>query len=86
LDRIFGIQVASAHGVPSDWYQVSTAGNGQPARLTNLGDTGMYAHLSPDGKHVAFIAQTGLYAMSLDGSNLTYLSPLVLGGTLDWLP
>jgi len=53
-----GITTASAHGVPSDWYQVATSGNGQPMRLTLIWRYRMYAHLSPDGKHVAFIAQT----------------------------
>jgi Tol biopolymer transport system component len=86
LDQLLGVITASAHGVPSDWYQIPVSGNKPPVRLTNLGDTGMYAHLSPDGKYIAFIAQTGLYSMALDGSNLTYLSPLVFGGTLDWMP
>ncbi len=85
LERLFGAAPVSAHGIPSDWYAVSSFGNGQPVRLTNLGDIGMYASLSPDGTYAAFIAQTGLYVMALDGSRLTYLSPRLLSGTVDWI-
>ena len=85
LDRLFGIQVASAHTIPSDWYRVSIAG-GQVDRLTNLSDTGMYATVSPDKKWIAFISQTGLYVMRIDGSGLTQLSDIVANGTIDWAP
>ena len=85
LERLFGIQVASAHTIPSDWYRVSISG-GQVDRLTNLSDTGMYASVSPDKKWVAFISQTGLYVMRIDGTDLTQLSDLVANGTVDWVP
>jgi Tol biopolymer transport system component len=85
LDRFFGIMVASAHNIPSDWYSVSLAGV-QINRLTQLEDTGMYAALSPDKSHIAFISQTGLYVMSVDGSGLTQLSTLIATGTVDWVP
>ncbi|MDD5369666.1 MAG: DPP IV N-terminal domain-containing protein [Anaerolineaceae bacterium] len=84
-DRLFGIQVVSAHNVPSDWYQVPVGG-GQVQRLTNLNDTGMYATLSPDGKRIAFISQTGIYVMNIDGTELTQLAQLVATGTVDWIP
>jgi Tol biopolymer transport system component len=85
LDRLFGIQIASAHTIPSDWYRVSISG-GQVDRLTNLNDTGMYATVSPDKNWMAFISQTGLYVMRIDGTGLTQLSDLVATGTVDWVP
>ncbi|HVP21352.1 MAG TPA: hypothetical protein VMS73_05770 [Anaerolineaceae bacterium] len=85
LDQLFGIEVASAHTVPSDWYSVSL-GNRTVQRLTNLNDTGMYAALSPDGQHFAFTSQTGTYVMNLDGTNLIQIPDLVSIGTVDWIP
>jgi Tol biopolymer transport system component len=85
LERIFGIEEVSAHNVPSDWYRVDLA-RGQTQRLTTLNDTGMYAALSPDSQRVAFIAQSGIYVMNPDGSQLTQLSDRVATGTVDWLP
>jgi Tol biopolymer transport system component len=85
LENLLGVKVASAHTVPSDWYEVSIGG-GEPRRLTNLNDVGMYADLSPDGQQVAFISATGLFIMSLDGTNLYNLSNQVYIGTVDWIP
>ncbi len=85
FDRIFGIQIASAHAIPSDWYSVPVTG-GNPQRLTNLNDTGMYACVSPDGKHIAFISKSGLYEMNPDGTGITRLSDMVATGTVDWIP
>jgi Tol biopolymer transport system component len=85
LDLIFGIKVVSAHNIPSDWYAVSLE-SGAVTRLTHINDTGMYAALSPDGKHLAFISQTGLYAMNIDGTELTQLSNLTATGSVDWIP
>jgi Tol biopolymer transport system component len=85
FDRIFGVQIVSAHAIPSDWYRVPLAG-GNPLRLTNLNDTGMYACISPDDKHIAFISQSGLYVMNPDGTGITQLSDMVATGTLDWIP
>jgi len=80
----FGVEVASAHNVPSDWYSLAL-GSGKISRLTNLNDTGMYASLSPDRKKVAFIAQSGIYTMNLDGSQLNQISELAATGTVDWV-
>jgi Tol biopolymer transport system component len=84
LDRLFGITVASAHTIPSDWYEIPVAG-GDIKRLTNLGNTGMFASISPDHNWIAFISATGIYVMKLDGTNLTQLSPLAATGTVDWI-
>jgi dipeptidyl aminopeptidase/acylaminoacyl peptidase len=84
-EKLLGVEVASAHSVPSDWYMVSIGG-GEPQRLTNLNDVGMSADLSPDGQRVAFISATGLYIMNLDGSDIYMLSNHVYIGTVDWIP
>ncbi len=80
-----GIQVASAHNIPSDWYRVPI--NGGPAsRLTRLNDTGLFGRYSPDGKHIAFICSTGIYLMDEDGGSLNRISSAPWLGTLDWIP
>jgi len=84
LDRFLGISIASAHNIPSDWYQ-APAGGGEPKRLTNLEDTGMFAALSPDHNWVVFISATGIYAMKLDGTRLTLLTGMNANGTVDWI-
>jgi Tol biopolymer transport system component len=84
-EKLFGIEVASAHNIPSDWYMVSANG-GEPYRLTNFNAIGMYGHLSPDGRKVAFISASGLYIMNGDGSSPTMLSDQVYIGTVDWIP
>lgn len=84
-EKLFGVHVASAHNVPSDWYLVSANG-GEPYRLTNLNAIGMYAARSPDGRKMAFISAAGLFIMNLDGSSPTMLSDQVYIGTVDWIP
>jgi Tol biopolymer transport system component len=85
LERLFGVEVASAHSVPSDWYRVPTGG-GLPERLTGLGDLYLNGDLSPDGSQMAFISASGLYVMNIDGSDLTMLSSEVFVGTVSWVP
>jgi Tol biopolymer transport system component len=84
-EKLLGIEMASAHNVPSDWYMVSAKG-GEPYRLTNLNAIGMYGHLSPDGKKMAFISASGLFIMNVDGSSPVQLSDQVYVGTVDWIP
>jgi Tol biopolymer transport system component len=85
LEKLFGVEVAFAHSVPSDWYRAPLSG-GAPRRLTNLEDVNLNGDLSPDGSRLAFISATGLYVMNVDGSNLIQLSDDVLIGTVDWIP
>jgi Tol biopolymer transport system component len=85
LDQLLGVQIASAHNVPSDWWRISVNG-GQPSQITQLYDTGLYAALSPDGQRMAFVAASGLYIMNPDGSDLRQLLRLWVGGTIDWIP
>ncbi len=84
FERLFAVEIASAHNIPSDWYTIPTAG-GQPERLTEMNNTGMYADLSPDGRQLAFISAAGLYIMNLDGSELFSLSDQIFIGTIDWI-
>ena len=84
-EKLFGVRVASAHSVPSDWYSAPLSG-GTPQRLTNLGDINLNGSLSPDGSRVAFIAAGGLYLMNVDGSNLIQLSTDIMIGTVNWVP
>ena len=84
-EKLLGIEIASAHDLPSDWYRVAVDG-GQAQRLTNLNDTGMYGHYSPDGKHIAFISSTGLTIMDANGGSLAQVSSAAWLGTLDWIP
>jgi Tol biopolymer transport system component len=85
LEKLFGVGVASAHSVPSDWYRAPLSG-GVPQRLTNLNDMNLNGDLSPDGTQMAFISASGLYVMNSDGSNLIQLSNDVMIGTVNWLP
>jgi Tol biopolymer transport system component len=84
-DKLFGVQVASAHNVPSDWYAVPAAG-GDPQRLTLLNDVNLNGSLSPDGGRMAFICASGLYVINIDGSGLIQLTNEMYIGTADWIP
>ena len=85
LDKWFGIETASAHNVPSDWYRAPLSG-GLALRLTNLEDVNLNGGLSPDGSHIAFISATGLYIMDIDGNQQIQLTNNVLIGTVNWIP
>jgi Tol biopolymer transport system component len=84
-EKIFGIEVASAHSVPSDWYRAPPSG-GTPQRLTYLEDVNLNGDLSPNGSQFAFTTASGLYVMNIDGSNLIQLTKDVMTGTVNWLP
>lgn len=85
LDRLFGVGEAKAHDVPSDWWRVDLK-TGKIERLTRIYDVGLYGGFSPDGKHIAFIAASGVYVMKSDGSNLTPIATVSAIGTLEWIP
>jgi Tol biopolymer transport system component len=86
FERLVGIQVASAHNIPSDWWSIPVTG-GTPARLTNLQTVNLFASLSPDHKHMASLSGDGIFVMELDGSNLTQLlSDTGVHGTVSWIP
>ena len=90
LDRLLGVGVAEAapdrHNVPSDWWRVPVNG-GQPQRLTQLYDMGLYGAFSPDGRYMAFVTVTGIFVLDLAGDKLTsLLSGTGTYGTLAWVP
>ncbi len=86
LERLAGVQIARAHNVPSDWWRVPVAG-GEPERLTEILQSGMYGAFSPDGAHLAFISSTGLHIMPAAGGEvLTLIEAPDFYGTLDWVP
>jgi Tol biopolymer transport system component len=89
LDRLLGARPAeaapTAHNVPSDWWVVPVAG-GEPTRLTQIYETGLFGDMSPDGGYIAFVAASGVYVMRPDGSDVTRLLPVGGGITLEWLP
>jgi Tol biopolymer transport system component len=85
LDRLLGVEAASAHSVPSDWYRVASSG-GTPQRLTELNDVNLNGDLSPDGRQMAFIGASGLYIMNVDGSGLVQLAQGAWVGTVSWVP
>ena len=58
LDRLLGVQVASAHSLPEDWWSVPVAG-GVPTQLTHLQAPSLYASLAPDGQLLASFSSQG---------------------------
>jgi len=86
FEKFMGIQIASAHDVPSDWWSVPVSG-GVPTQLTNIQTINLFASLSPDSQHIASLSGEGLFVMDLDGSNLTQLvSDPEVHGTVSWTP
>jgi Tol biopolymer transport system component len=87
LEKLFGITVAYAHSIPSDWWSVPLTG-GTPIQLTHLQTTGLFASLSPDKKYLACISGSGLFVMNPDGTGLTMLVNNAGGipGTISWIP
>jgi TolB protein len=86
LERLFGVTVAQAHNVPSDWWRVPLEG-GAAERLTEIGGIGLYGDFSPDGSRMAFISNTGVHVMNPDGSGLdTLIAADGFFGTIDWVP
>ena len=87
VDRIFGIPVASAHVVQSDWWSVPIGG-GTPTQLTRIAAVGLYAGLSPDRKYIVSYSGDGLFLMNPDGTGATILLGDLggLAGTVSWIP
>lgn len=84
LEQLLGVQIASAHSIPSDWWRVSTSG-GQAERLTQIYRIGLYGTFAPDGRHIAFIDATGAYVMNPDGSEIRQLLDTPASGLLAWV-
>ena len=85
-DQLIGVRVASAHGVPSDWWRLPAASSGEPERLTGLEAIGLYGDFSLDGSQLAFISSDGVHLMRPDGSDVKQIREIVAIGTIDWVP
>jgi Tol biopolymer transport system component len=86
LDRLFGVQIAKAHNVPSDWWSVPISG-GTVTRLTQIQTIKLFASVSPDEKHIASQSGEGIFVMNVDGSNVRQLlfDPGV-SSVVNWIP
>lgn len=86
FDKLMGVQIVSAHSLPSDWWSVPVAG-GTPTRLTHLETENLFASLLPDQKHLVSLSEDGMFVMELDGSNIVHLFPdSGLVGSVRWMP
>lgn len=89
LDQLFGVTVASAHNIPSDWWSVPLDG-GTATQLTHLQTTALFASFSPDPsqKLLASYSGGGIFVMNPDGTDLQRLSNEMGGlpSTLHWIP
>jgi Tol biopolymer transport system component len=88
LDQLMGVRVASAaperHNVPSDWWEIDLATNAL-TRLTKQYDTSMFGAFSPDGLHIAYLSQSGLWVMGPQGGKPQRILNTNGYGTLDWI-
>lgn len=84
-DRLLGVRVAAAHGVPSDWWRMPAAG-GEPKRLTDIEAIGLYGDFGLDGGRLAFISSEGVYLMRPDGGDVRQIREITAIGTIDWVP
>jgi Tol biopolymer transport system component len=87
FEKLFGVQVAQAHTIPSDWWSVPLPG-GVVTQLTHIQAAGLFASVSPDERYIVSNSANGLFVMNLDGTGLTMLINDVGGvaGTVDWIP
>jgi Tol biopolymer transport system component len=84
LRKWLGVDTASAHNLPSDWWRV-TVGGGQPERLTQMYRSGLYGAFAPEGSRIAFIDSTGVFVMNPDGSEIVQLLQISTWGMLAWV-
>ncbi|HVN16934.1 MAG TPA: hypothetical protein VMT73_14420, partial [Anaerolineales bacterium] len=86
LDKLFGITIAYAHTIPSDWWSVPVQG-GTLTRLTRLGTVSLYGSFSPDQKMIASFSGEGIFVMNPDGAGVTTIIGDTGGvaGTVNWI-
>jgi len=84
LAQLMGVQVASAHSVPSDLWRVKVGE--APQQLTHLADDEFVVDYSPDGAYIIFSCSSGVYLMGADGSDLTELAPGTNFTSVQWIP
>lgn len=74
---------ASAHGLEWDLWAVNTDGSNL-RRLVQLGEDGLAAVFSPDGREIIAMSERGIYRMDVDGHNLRKIAEQGDHGGLDW--
>ena len=87
VEKIFGVTIASAHVVPSEWWSAPLTG-GTATQLTQIQAVGLFGSISPDQKTIASYSGSGIFVMNPDGTGLTMLIKDVGGlpGTVSWIP
>ncbi len=83
-DNWLGVETAVAHNLPSDWWRIPVTG-GEPEQLTRMQMAGLYGAFAPDGKTVAFTAQTGIFVMNPDGSEVLQRLETAPTAGLSWV-
>lgn len=81
LDQLLAVQPVLADGAPSDWWRIPVT-RGQPKRLTSVYQSGLYGNNAPDGKHVDFVTESGMFVMNLDGTGLVKVLDSAASGTV----
>ena len=80
-DWLFGVQVAYAHGLPWDFWRVSTTG-GPPTLISQWSTDGTVLDWSPDGDRLALMHLGGLFVTT--GSEPVFLIETPNHGGIDW--
>ena len=84
-ERLLGIEIASAHNLPSLWWRLSLSG-GEPEPVTTEARVGQYGTVSPDGRFLAFSAQSGIFLMQPNGTDIRQLLDISAADSLGWTP
>ncbi|MAU01291.1 MAG: hypothetical protein CL608_29470 [Anaerolineaceae bacterium] len=84
-ERLLGVEVASAHNLPSRWWRLPITG-GEPEPITTEARVGQYGVLAPDGRSLAFSSQSGIFLMQPDGREVRQLLELSAADSLSWTP
>jgi Tol biopolymer transport system component len=84
-DRLMGVQIASAHNVPSDWWSVPVSG-GAATRLTSIQTIKLFASISPDESRIASTGGEGIFVMNMNGTGLrqVVIDPTI-SSTVNWI-
>jgi len=80
-DRLLGVQVAYAHGLPWDYWTVPTAG-GPPTMISEWSTDGTVLDWSPDGDRLAMMHLGGLF-VTTEGEPI-FLTETPNHGGIDW--
>lgn len=81
--RWLGVQAASAHDIPSDWWRIPVSG-GEPERLTELNLVGLYGDFVGNGRYLAFASRSGLFLLDTADMSVTQLLDVMAGTALSY--